>query len=137
MIRRAAFVAGTAMAGILAASELVGRAQRQGPSAGLVCRDDAESLPADRARREEARALLRAINAAEGRAAQATRQYLPLAKLPGLPPVPSGFELRLYTDGNGYIASAKDSRDPCHYGVFSDEDGRLYEMTPQVPLIAS
>ena len=137
MIRQTLLVAAIGIAGILMASELIGRAQRQPPSAGMACRHDAAALPADRIRRNDARALLRAINTAEGRAAETTRQYLPLAKLPNLPAVPQGFELRFYTDGNGYIASLKDSRDPCHYGVFSDEDGLMYEMTPQVPLIAS
>jgi hypothetical protein len=137
MIRQTLLVSAMVIAGLLLASELVGRAQRQLPSAGLTCRHDEASVPADRIRREQARALLRAINTAEGRAAQATRQYVPLAKLPNLPAAPAGFELRLYTDGNGYLVSLKDSRDPCHYGVFSDEDGRLYEMSPQLPLIAS
>jgi hypothetical protein len=137
MIRQTALISATAIAGMLVAVELVGRAQRQPPSTGLVCRHDAASLPADRTRREQARALLRGINTAEGRAAEARRQYVPLAQLTNLPAVPSGFELRFYTDGNGYVVSLKDSGDPCHYGVFSDEDGRLYEMSPQVPLIAS
>jgi hypothetical protein len=136
MNRQTALITATAIAGMLLGLERVGRAQLP-PGPGMACRHDAGSLPADRTRREQARALLRAINTAEGRTAQATRQYAPLAKLPNLPPPPVGFELRFYTDGNGYIVSLKDSRDPCHYGVFSDEDGRLYEMTPSVPLLAS
>ena len=28
-----------------------------------------------------------------------------LAQLPNLAPAPAGFELRLYTDGNGYVVS--------------------------------
>lgn len=102
-----------------------------------ACRHDAAALPADRARREQALTLARAINTAQGRIAQQTRQYQPFEQLTGLPPTPIGFRLRLYTDGAGYIFSLKDERDPCHYGVFSDQEGRLYEMTPQVPLIAS
>ena len=35
------------------------------------------------------------------------------------------------------LKGAPPRRDPCHFGVFSDEDGRLYEMTPSVPLLAS
>jgi hypothetical protein len=135
MLRQTALICVTAISGMLLASELIGRAQL--PPAGLACRHDAASLPVDRTRREQARAMLRAINAAEGRAAEATRRYVPLAQLQNLPAAAAGFELRLYTDGNGYLVSMKDSRDPCHYGVFSDEDGRLYEMTPQVPMIAS
>ena len=102
-----------------------------------ACRHDAAALPADRARREQALTLARAINTAQGRIAQQTRQYQPLEQLIGLPATPIGFQLRLYTNGAGYIFSLKDERDPCHYGVFSDQQGRLYEMTPEVPLIAS
>lgn len=124
-----------ALAGLL--SPLTGRAQLPFARTGVVCLHDSSSLPEDRARREQARALVRAIHAAEGRAAQVTREYLPLGALPGLPDLPDGFQLRLYTDTQGYLVSLKDGRDPCHYGIFSDEHGRLYEMTPQVPLIAS
>jgi hypothetical protein len=81
--------------------------------------------------------LARAINQAQGRAVAASERYQPLAKLPGLPPAPSGFELRFYTDGAGYILSLKDTLDPCRYGVFTDQHGRLYEMSPQVPQIAN
>jgi hypothetical protein len=48
----------------------------------------------------------------------------------GLPPTPQGFDLRLHTDGHGYIFSLKDSLDPCRYGIFSDEGGIVYEKTP-------
>jgi len=138
MNRQTALTSATAIAGILLGLETVGRAQLPPmPPSSLVCRHDAASPPADRTRREQARTLVRAINNAEGRAAETRRQYVPLAQLSNLPAVPTGFELRFYTDGNGYVVSLKDSRDPCHYGVFSDEDGRLYEMSPQVPLIAS
>jgi hypothetical protein len=103
----------------------------------IKCLHDEASLPDDRARREQARALVRAVNSAQGRAVETTGQYVAIGQLSNLPEVPTGFELRLYTDGQGYIVSLKDSRDACHYGIFSDQHGRLYEMTPQVPLIAS
>jgi hypothetical protein len=38
-----------------------------------------------------------------------------------------------YADGDGYVLSIKDTRNACHYGIFSDEQGPLYEMSPQVP----
>jgi hypothetical protein len=103
---------------------------------GYVCLHDARSTPADRARREQALALAKAINQAQGLAAAATQRYQPLAKLPNLPVTPAGFELRFYTDGEGYILSLKDTTDLCRYGVFTDQNGRLYEMSPQVPQIA-
>lgn len=103
----------------------------------LVCRHDNAGLQQDRARRDQALALARAIHSAEAILAEKTRRYQPLDQLTNLPPVPEGFALRLYTDGDGYILSLKDERDPCHYGIFSDQGGRLYEASPQVPQIAS
>jgi len=139
MRKRAALIGLATVTGILLFWPIVGRGQRPLPRAmaGLTCRHDEAASPADRARRDEAKALARAINAAEGRAVQSTQRYLPLNQLPGLPTTPAAFELRLYTDGNGYVVSLKDTIDPCHYGVFTDQHGLLYEVTPQRPLIAS
>ena len=138
MKRRTVLVSIAAVAGALVASPVVSRAQLPIPRAAMIkCLHDEASLPDDRARREQARALVRAVNTAQGRAVEATRQYVAIGQLSNLPEVPTGFELRLYTDGQGYIVSLKDSRDSCHYGIFSDQHGQLYEMTPQVPLIAS
>lgn len=116
----------------------VGHGQvRNLPSGALACRHDAAASPQDRARGEQALVLARAINAAQGISAGQTRRYQPLAQLANLPQVPDGFALRFYTDGEGYVFSLKDERDPCHYGIFSDQSGRLYEASPQVPQIAS
>ena len=146
MFTRISFSAVAVAAIVLIASPMVGEGQVppammvQGrqilPSAGLMCRHDAGSLPEERLRREQAHHVARAINQAQGQAAAATQRYQPLAKLPNLPPVPRGFELRFYTDGEGYVVSLKDTFDPCRYGVFTDQHGRLYEMSPQVPQIA-
>jgi hypothetical protein len=147
MFRRFAFASVATVAIVWLVSPVVGDEQvappggrpRPGqilPSSGLGCRHDATSAPEDRARREQAQALARAIHQAQGQAAAATQRYQPLAKLPKLPSVPVGFELRFYTDGEGYILSLKDTFDSCRYGVFTDQNGRLYEMSPQVPQIA-
>ena len=125
----------TGTATLLLSSE-VGTGQVRNLSA-LTCRHDGAALQPDRARRAQALVLARAINSARGILAERTRRYQPLAQLANLPPVPDGFALRLYTDGDGYVFSLKDERDPCHYGVFSDQYGRLYEASPQVPQIAS
>ena len=103
----------------------------------LVCRHDGAALQQDRARRAQALVLARAINAAQGTLVGQTRRYQPLAQIATLPKVPDGFTLRFYTDGDGYVFSLKDERDPCHYGIFSDQNGRLYEASPQVPQVAS
>ena len=96
-----------------------------------ACRHDERATAADNARREQALAVARAINVAQADAFGRSRQYLPLDQLTALPKVPGGFRLRLYTDGNSYIFSLTDQLDGCHYGVFSDERGRLYAQSPQ------
>jgi hypothetical protein len=113
--------------------------QTQRPPASVAaCRHDSHEQNTDRARRQSALALAKAINEAEGTFAERTRGYRPLNALRNLPPVPSGFDVRLYTDGAGYVVSLKDTIDPCRYGIFSDESGFLYEHTPQrAPIIAT
>jgi hypothetical protein len=69
--------------------------------------------------------------------ANSRRDPKPLSQLGPLPETPSGFVVRLHTDGEGYIFSIKDDRDACRYGVFSDQQGTLYEASPTLPLIAS
>lgn len=134
MRRYAGFVLVAGVVGVLSWSAA---GARQPFPIAVACKHDERSTVADRTRREDARALARAINAAQVDAAARTRQYWSLADLPALPATPDGFQLRLYTDGEGYVLSIKDERDPCHYGIFSDQQGRLYEMSPQVPQAAS
>ena len=93
---------------------------------------------ADRVRREQALALVKAINTAQGQALQQTRAFKPLAELTGLPPTPDGFRLRMFMSDAGYVASIKDTRDPCYFGIFSDEAGFVYTNSPlSVPFVAS
>ena len=94
------------------------------------CLHDERERPSDRARREQALSLAKAIHEAQGTTAERARLYVALPQLRGLPPTPKGFDLRLHTDGHGYIFSLKDSLDPCRYGIFSDEGGIVYEKTP-------
>ncbi len=101
------------------------------------CLHDAQSEgSAEVARRQQALTLAREIHSAEARLAQRTRTYSGLKQLGALPPTPEGFELRFFTDGERYIFSIKDKRDICAYGVFSDQDGLLYEKTPKLPQMA-
>ena len=93
---------------------------------------------ADRLRREQAVALMKAINVAQGQALQQTRNFTPLSGLSGLPGTPDGFRLRMYVNDAGYVASLKDDRDPCYFGIFSDESGFVYTNSPlAVPFVAS
>jgi len=137
-MRKVASLMFVAVSGVLLASLAAdGQQGRTGLPLVGACRHDSSATDADRMRRDQALALARAINQAEGLAAQRTRVYQPLASLPNLPQAPVGFRVRLYVDESGYMFSIKDERDPCHYGIFSDENGRLYEMSPQVPQNAS
>ena len=117
---------------------LMARAQVGGtlPAFG-ACFHDSQSAAHNQARRADAHALARAINQAQSGAVSATGRYVELTALPNLPAVPNGFALRLYTDGDGYIVSLKDTFDPCRYGVFTDQQNRLYESSPQVPQLAN
>jgi hypothetical protein len=82
-------------------------------------------------------ALAKALNTAEGEIVRRTRQYQPLSALPNLPPVPTGFSLKLYADRNGYMFALKDTLDSCRYAIFSDAAGLLYEQSGRAtPIIA-
>ena len=124
-----------AFAAVAIGSITVPRAQLiQSP---VSCLHDATERQTDRARRDEALLVAKAINAAEGALAQQTRRYHQLSDLQGLPQVPAGFELRLYADTSGYVLSLKDVKDSCHYGLFSDQSGWIYEKSPlTAPAIA-
>ena len=124
-----------AVAAVAIGSTTVPRAQLIQPP--LSCLHDATEGQTDRARRDEALRVAKAINAKEGALAQQTRSYHQLSDLQGLPQVPAGFELRLYADSSGYVLSLKDVKDSCHYALFSDQSGWIYEKSPIVaPVIA-
>jgi len=124
-----------AVAAVAIGSTRVSRAQLIHPP--VSCLHDAAEGQTDRARRGEALLLAKAINAKEGALAQQTRQYHQLSELQGLPQVPTGFELRLYADSSGYVLSLKDVKDSCHYALFSDQAGWIYEKSPiAAPAIA-
>lgn len=123
-------------AGVLAWTARTNGQGLAGNIAASCLHDAGESQP-NRLRREQALALARAINAAQGQAVQQTKRYQPLAQLSNLPDTPAGFVLRLYQDGDGYLFSLKDDRDVCRYGIFSDRHGTLLQASPTLPLIAS
>jgi len=102
------------------------------------CLHGRDERTADGARRNAAVALIKAINAAEAQALQRSRSFRPLAELQNLPATPDGFRLRFYVSDAGYVASLKDQRDPCYFGVFSDEGGFIYDSSPlNAPFVAS
>lgn len=104
---------------------------------GARCLHDDSENQTDRVRRDQALALARAINAAQGRAIEQSGRYESLSQLPNLPPAPDRFSVQLQANEDGYIFSIKDTRDPCRFGIFSDQQGTIYQQSPTLPLIAS
>jgi len=103
----------------------------QGPLPRPCLHGDRESN-AERTRRLQAIDYVTKVNIAESaRARLVPRGYRPLEELPNLPPVPAGFAVQFHNDDRGYTLSLKDTRDACHYAVFSDQDKLVYEAVPR------
>ena len=100
-----------------------------------ACLHDADERPADAQRRESALELARAIIRVEDEIFQRTGRYELLEALK-LPPTPSNFSVTLVTDGNNYIFSIKDRRDTCRFGIFSDQEGIIYQSSPRAVQVA-
>jgi hypothetical protein len=95
------------------------------------CLHGASEQPSQRIRRDLAFRMAEQINRAEGSGlgAPRSRRYRPLEQLANVPPTPLGFRLQFYTDGPTYTFSLKDTTDPCHYAIFSDQDQGIYQAT--------
>ena len=103
----------------------------QGPLPRPCLHSDLES-GAERTRRLQAVYYVTNVNIAESaRARVVPRTYGPLEELPGLPPVPAGFVVQFHNDDRSYTIAVKDTRDACHYAVFSDQDRLMYEAMPR------
>ncbi|MBM3818328.1 MAG: hypothetical protein FJW14_04795 [Acidimicrobiia bacterium] len=101
-----------------------------------TCLHDRSETQADRTRRERAITVARAINTAEHMGLsprQPGQRYRPFEQLTMVPAIPAGFELQFHTDGDTYTFSLKDTRDPCKYAIFSDQEGLIYEAAPMRP----
>jgi hypothetical protein len=134
-MRKSLTIVAALVAAVIAVAGIVMHAQIV-PSQ-VSCLHGRPERPADVARREQAGALLKALNQAEGQSLERSRRFAPLSELAALPRTPDGFRLRLYLSDAGYVASLKDGRDPCYFGLFSDESGFVYSAAPfTVPLVA-
>jgi hypothetical protein len=102
------------------------------PAAAQECLHGPAETLAHQSRREQALKVAHAINLQQVFTAppRQNRRYRPLEELGNIPPTPAGFALTFHTDGATYFFSLKDTLDPCHYAVFSDQDKRVYEATP-------
>jgi hypothetical protein len=71
-----------------------------------------------------------------GPRSQSQRGYRSLDQLANLPPLPAGFAVQFHSDDRSYTFSLKDTRDACHYAIFSDQDKRIYEAVPRADTTA-
>jgi hypothetical protein len=107
------------------------------PSAAASCRHTGNANQTDRDRAEQAVAFAKAINGAEAESKKRSGAYRSIASLGNLPTVPTEFKVSLYADQTGYMFSLKDTLDPCHFAVFSDTAGLLYQQSAlTAPVIA-
>jgi len=92
------------------------------------CLHGRSESPDQRLRRDDALAVAHDINVAEQLAQLAgAKRYRPLEQLTNISPTPRSFHVQLNTDGLSYTFSVKDMTDPCHYAIFSDQEGLVYE----------
>ena len=98
------------------------------------CLHGSSETAANRTRRQQAFQYAVKLNAAETGVTvgpvQPRPKYRPLNELPNLTQVPAGFDLQFHTDGVSYAFSLKDTRDACHYAIFSDQEKLVYEAIP-------
>lgn len=92
-----------------------------------ACLHGPNETEAERKLRFQALTSARSINTAESRAAsEGDRKYRQLGQLGGVVMPPYGFDVSLVTDGSAYAFSIKDTRDPCHFAMFSDQNGVIF-----------
>jgi hypothetical protein len=100
------------------------------PAQQPACLHGPASTPEHRARRDAAVQYARQLTAFEVAGKNQAQRYYAIEDLPGLPALPEGFKARMSTDGASYAFSVKDTLDPCHFALFSDQDGLIYTATP-------
>ena len=97
-----------------------------------VCLHAAGETPADAARRQDARRVMRTINTVQAQAFAVNQNYQNFRELTdsGLPPRPYGFLLQLTVEGSTYALLLRDAADPCRYTLFSSQDGLIFVGSP-------
>ena len=91
-----------------------------------ACLHGPNEVPDQLARRQRALALTRLINSLQVEAQTRMQAYQALDKLMVAAETPEGFTVHLVTDGESFAFSVKDTLDPCHYVVFSDQEQLIY-----------
>jgi hypothetical protein len=126
-----------AIAAVAALLVAVGAYAQGGGPGRSVCLHGWSETADEAARRDKAIKVAQAINSAQVVAVPQPRIQRPTApkyrrpeELPNIPPLPRGFELQFNTDGESYNFAIKDTRDACHFAIFSDQDKLVYAGTP-------
>ena len=105
------------------------------PQVPASCLHGSSEKAVQKTRREQALAVAQQINRAENSDPAVVpvpgRTYRPLEQLENVPPTPAGFKLQFYTDGPTYAFSLLDTRDACHYAIFSNQNQWVYAATPR------
>jgi hypothetical protein len=83
-----------------------------------------------RRERDEAAAYIRAVVEAERAFASRSDRYAELYELTELPLFPAGWRVQLTASAVNYVASIKDTNDPCAYGLYADHYGTIYSLKP-------
>ncbi len=119
---RIAAIAAIVLAGAIATS--VG----QEPTA--ACLHGPQESPDQLARRRAALTLARQINTEQQAVFRQEKRFRPLADLPGVQATVDGFAVNVTADETTYVFSVKDTRDPCRFAFFSDQEGLIYTAQP-------
>jgi hypothetical protein len=92
-----------------------------------ACLHGSRETEAERLLRQQALGAARAINTRQSElASRGDRKYVAFEQLGNIRLPPVGFETELVTDGKAYAFSIKDTRDPCRFTLFSDQNGVIF-----------
>src|SRR4030095_7347033 len=84
-----------------------------------ACLHGADESADQRTRRQQAIDYVTKVNVAEGARAALSGKYLALDALTNVPARPAGFDVQFHYDDRSYTLSLKDTRDMCHYAIFT------------------
>jgi hypothetical protein len=95
-----------------------------------ACLHGPDEPAAERRRRAEAVAYVRALQAAQTAYFGRNARYAHVSELAGLGGVPRGFVLQHAAAGNSYMLSLKDQQDACGFTLYADHAGTIYAAAP-------
>jgi hypothetical protein len=113
--------------------------------AGQACLHGPDSSPQQKQRRSEAVGAARYVNSVQANQPRSRqREYLTHEQLAALPPrasgpaldltpgneILAGWQLTISTTQGGYWFMIKDTTDPCHFALISNQDGIVYTAQP-------